>query len=72
MKEIEWVLLTIKNLMKEIIWEKEKKIINNQKNQKLIKDTRWKIQNLLKGLIAKKTEIMMILLIFILSWIQMW
>ena len=44
------------NLRKYIRQKKSKKIIQNQKNQKLMKDIRQKIQNYLKGLIAKKGD----------------
>ena len=54
------------------IGESRKNMIQNHKNKKLMKDIRKKIQNHLKGLIANKTEKMMILLILILSWRQMW
>ena len=50
---------------------KAKNMIYNHTNNKLMKDLRWKIQNYLKGLIAKKQEIMMIMLILILICRQM-
>ena len=53
-KEIVWIWLMTNNLMKDIIYKKEKKMIYNQKNQKLMKDIRYKIWNHLKVLIAKK------------------
>ena len=55
-----------------IIKEKAKNMIQNQKNQKLVKEIRQKTRNNLKLFISNKTERMMISLILILSWRQMW
>ena len=48
-----WIKI-MKNLRKYIKDKKAKKMIQNQTNLKLMKDIRQKIQNYLKGLIAKK------------------
>ena len=48
MKEIRWILLMMNNMTKDIRQEKEKKVIQNQNNQKLMKEIRQKIQNHLK------------------------
>ena len=46
----------INNMRKQIRWKKAKNMIQNQTNQKPMKDIREKIQNCLKGLIAKKGD----------------
>ena len=42
--------------MKEIIWDKSKKIIQNQKNQKLMKEIRYKMQNHLKRINSQQNR----------------
>ena len=61
----------IKDMRKQIRYKKAKKMIQNQRNQKLMKEIRGKIQNYLKGLIAKKQEMIMTLLILVLIWRKM-
>ena len=46
--------MLMKNLIKQTRQKKANKMIQNKKNQKLMKDIRQKIQNYLKGLMAKK------------------